>query len=191
MTLLIIGLMLFLGVHSVRIFADPWRSSFIARRGDKAWKSLYSLVAIVGFVLLLWGYSLARQQPVQLWGTAAWTRQFAALLTIPAFVLLAAAYVPANGIKSRVHHPMLLGVKLWALAHLVANNNLADLLLFGSFLAWAVLAFAVARRRDRLAGTEYAQGRSGATALTAAVGVAAWVVFAVWIHAAWLGVRPF
>lgn len=190
MTLLIFGLVLFLGVHSIRVFADPWRSRFIAERGEGAWKGLYSLLSIAGFVLLVWGYSVARLQPVVLWGSPTWTRHLAALLTVPAFVLVAAAYVPGNGIKARVHHPMVLGVKFWALAHLLANNTLADLLLFGGFLAWAVMSFAASRRRDRTLGVVYAEGRSGATALATAAGVAAWAVFAFWIHELWLGVRP-
>jgi uncharacterized membrane protein len=102
-----------------------------------------------------------------------------------------AAYVPRNGIKARLHHPMVLGVKTWALAHLLANNTLADLLLFGGFLAWSVLVFVAARRRDRAAGTTYARGSMGRTLLTMAIGAVAWVVFALWAHAWLFGVAPF
>jgi len=191
MTLLIIGLVLFLGVHSTRVFADDWRTRFVAQRGANAWKGIYSIASVLGFALLIWGYGMARQQPVVLWASPTWTRHLAALLTMPAFVLLAAAYVPGNGIKSRLHHPMVLAVKVWAVAHLLANNTLADLLLFGGFLLWAVLSFRAARARDRAAGTQYAPGRPVMTVVTVLVGLAAWAFFAFWAHAAWIGVRPF
>lgn len=191
MLLLVLGLVLFLGVHSTRVFADGWRTATIARIGERGWKGGYALLAIAGFVLLVWGYGLARQQPVLLWPQPPVAmRHVAALLTLAAFVLLAAAYVPGNQLKAKLHHPMVLSVKLWAFAHLLANNTLADLLLFGGFLLWAVLDFRSARKRDRAAGTVYRPGTAGRTALTVAVGVAAWAVFAFWLHAAWIGVRP-
>jgi uncharacterized membrane protein len=191
MTLLLIGLLLFLGVHSTRIVAEDFRSRQIARLGDKAWKGLYSLASIVGFVLMVWGYGLARQDPVVLWATPIWLRHVAALLTWVSFVMVAAAYIPGNHIKATLQHPMVLGVKVWAFAHLIANNTLADLLLFGSFLVWAVLSFRAAKARDRVAGTTYPPGALVRTLITIVVGTAAWIAFAVWAHAAWIGVRPF
>ncbi len=191
MSLLILGLVLFLGVHSVRIVAEPWRTHFIAARGANTWKGLYTLVSLLGFGLLVWGYGLARQQPVLLWHSPVWTRHVAALLTLPAFVILLAAYVPGNFIKARLHHPMVLAVKLWALAHLLANNTVADVLLFGSFLVWAAFSFRAARGRDRVAGTVYPTGRLGPTLVTGVAGLAAWAAFAFWGHAALIGVRPF
>jgi len=191
MTLLLIGLVLFLGAHSVRIFADPWRSAMLARLGEMGWKGVAAVVSLVGFVLIIWGFGLARQQPVLLWTPPVAMRHLASLLTLVAFVLLAAAYVPRNGIKARLHHPMVLGVKVWALAHLLANGSLAHVILFGSFLVWAVLNFRAARGRDRAAGTVYPSGSAGASVVTVAVGVAAWAGFAFWAHAAWIGVRPF
>ena len=192
MTLLILGLVLFLGVHSVRIFAEGWRQRMRSRIGEQRWKGLYTLLSIVGFGLIVWGYSLARQQPVALWGPPpVWTRHLASLLTLIAFVMLAAAYVPRNAIKTRLHHPMVLAVKVWALAHLLANHTLADLLLFGSFLLWAVFSFRAARGRDRAAGTVLPKGSAAATGATVVIGVAAWAGFAFWAHGAWIGVRPF
>jgi uncharacterized membrane protein len=191
MTVLLLGLILFLGVHSVRIFAEDWRTRTRARIGENAWKGAYSLLSIAGFVLLVWGYGLARQQPVVLWPALGWARHLASLLTLIAFIVLVAAYVPKNGIKARLHHPMVLGVKIWALAHLLANNTLADLALFGGFLAWSVLDFSAARRRDRAAGTRYPAGTLAGTLATVVVGVAAWAGFALWAHAAWIGVYPF
>ena len=191
MLTLVAGLVLFLGAHSVRVFADGWRTATIAQVGDKGWKGMYSLVSIAGFVLIVIGYGLARQNPVSLWPQPpVWTRHLAALLTLVAFVLLAAAYVPRNAIRSKLHHPMTLGVKVWALAHLLANNTLADLVLFGSFLAWAVLDWRSARRRDRAQATVYAPGRASRTAIAVVVGAVAWAVFAFWLHRAWIGVSP-
>lgn len=191
MTLLILGLLLFLGVHSVRIVAEPWRRRMLARLGEGAWKGLYSVLSLVGFVMLVWGYGQARLDPIVLWETPVWTRHLASLLVLLAFVLLPGAYVPGNSLKARLHHPMLLAIKLWALAHLLANNTLADLLLFGGFLLWAVLDFRAARARDRVDGTVYPAGSAAKTALAVVVGLAAWAVFAFWAHRALFGVSPF
>ena len=189
MATLILGLVLFLGVHSVRIMADGWRSRTLARVGEGPWKGVYSLVSAVGLGLVVWGYGLARQQPALLWNPPLGMRHAATLLTAIAFVLLAAAYVPRNGLKARLHHPMVLGVKVWALAHLLANGTLADVVLFGSFLAWAILCFRSARRRD--AAPSAGPASPLATALTVAIGLGAWAAFAMWGHAALIGVRPF
>jgi uncharacterized membrane protein len=191
MLALIAGLVLFLGVHSTRIVADDWRRGVIARRGEGPWKGVYSLLSIAGFVLLIWGYGQARQQPVVLWASPTWTRPLAALLVLVSLVLVAAAYVPRNQIRARLHHPMTLGIKVWALAHLIANNTLADVLLFGGFLVWAVLVFRAARARDRSEGKVYPSGTVGATAIAVAAGVLVWAVFAFWAHERLFGVRPF
>lgn len=191
MTLLIIGMAIFLGVHSVRIFADDWRRSQMARLGENKWKLGFSLLSAIGLALIVWGYGAAREAPVALWNPPAGMRHLAALLTLVAFIFLAAAYVPRNHLKARFHHPMVLGVKVWAFAHLLSNGTLADLLLFGSFLAWAVLSFIAARRRDRAAGTAYSAGTTKGTLLTIAAGAAGWAAFAFWLHGLLIGVRPF
>jgi len=191
MTLLILGLILFLGVHSTRIVAEGWRSAQVARLGPNGWKGAYSVASLVGFVLIVYGFGLARQAPTVLWTVPTGLKHVASLLTLVAFVFLVAAYVPRNGIKAKLHHPMILGVKTWALAHLVSNNTLADLLLFGSFLLWSVFSFRAARARDRAAGTVYPAGTLVATAITVVVGLVAWAAFAFWAHGAWIGIRPF
>jgi uncharacterized membrane protein len=191
MTALVLGLLLFLGVHSIRIVAEPWRTRMRARAGEGTWKGVYSVLSAVGLVLIVWGYGQARQDPVALWAPITGARHLGALLTLVAFVLLAAAYVPGNSIKARLHHPMVLGVKVWALAHLLANHTLADLLLFGGFLLWAVLNFRAARQRDAAAGTVYRPGALVPTLATVVAGIAAWAFFAFWAHGAWFGVRPF
>ena len=191
MTLLILGLVLFLGIHSVRIVADDWRARFIAGRGALTWKGLYSAIAIAGFVLVCIGFGQARQQPVVLWSPPRWTHDLAAPLTLAAFVLVVAAYVPANGIKARTKDPMILGVKCWAAAHLLANGTLADVVLFGSFLAWSVVDFRAARLRRR-AGREPAipPARRGRSAIAVVVGVLAWMLFAFHLHLPLIGVQP-
>jgi uncharacterized membrane protein len=190
MTVLILGLILFLGVHSVRIFAEGWRTAQIRQRGEGAWKGLYSVASIVGFGLIIWGYGLARAEPTVLWAPQLWARHLAALLMIFAFILLVAAYVPKNGIKSWVRHPMVLGVKVWALAHLLANHTLADLLLFGSFLVWAVLDFRAARQRDRAGQVRYPASTLVGTLGAVVGGLVAWALFAFWLHLWLFGVRP-
>lgn len=191
MTLLVLGLLLFLGAHSTRVFADPWRTAQLARLGEKGWKGAYSLVSLLGFALLVWGYGLARQSPVPLWTPVIGLRHLASLLTVFSFILLAAAYVPRNSVKARIGHPMVASVKLWALAHLLANHTLADLLLFGGFLLWAVLCFRAARARDRAAGAVYPAGTLQGNLITVASGLVAWAVFAMWLHGPLMGVKPF
>lgn len=137
MTLLILGLLIFLGIHSVSIVAPGWRDAQVARLGEMPWKGVYTVLAIVGFALLVIGYGQARGAPVVLYTPPVALRHVALLLMLPVFVLLLAAYLPGR-IKTAAKHPMLLATKLWATAHLLANGNLADVLLFGGFLAWAV-----------------------------------------------------
>jgi uncharacterized membrane protein len=210
MLLLVLGLVLFLGAHSLRIVAEGWRASTIASIGEKPWKGAYSLVSIAGFVLIVVGFSLARQQgPHLLWAAPpVWTRHLAALLTLFAFVLVTAAYVPGNAIKLAVRDPMVLGVAVWAFAHLLANNTEVDFVLFAPFAAWAVADYVAAQRRRTKAGAPAgpssphgsaqakAAERAGvakasSTIVTLVVGVIAWAVFAFWIHGWWIGVRPF
>lgn len=191
MTLLLVGIALFLGIHSVRIFAEDWRTAGIAAMGLPGWKAVYSAVSIAGFVFIVYGYGLAREAPVDLWNPPRFTRHLAALLTLPAFVLVAAAYVPRTNIKAALKHPMILGVKAWALAHLLSNGRLADVVLFGALLAWAILDYRAARRRDRGQGVAYrAEGLVRDVAVVA-IGLAAWAAFALVLHGPLIGVRPF
>ncbi|QAU32952.1 NnrU family protein [Janthinobacterium sp. 17J80-10] len=191
MTSLILGLAIFLGTHSVRIFADDWRTAQRARYGDKLWKLGYTVLSLIGFALIIWGFGMARGVAPVLWHPPVAMRHIASLLTLISFILLAATYVPRNSIKARFHHPMVLGVTVWAFAHLLANGSGADLLLFGSFLVWANLSYLAARSRDRLAGTRYPSGTMGGTLAAVVAGTAAWLVFAFWLHRALIGVSPF
>ena len=191
MVILILGLVLFLGVHSVRIVANDWRTAKRAQLGEAKWKAAYSLLSLLGLILIVWGFGQARQQPVVLWTPPLAMRHIAGLLTALAFILLTAKDIPRNGIKARVHHPMLLGVKVWALAHLLANGKLHDVVLFASFLAWAILCFRAARRRDVAEGIIYPTGTTSATVTTVVAGLAGWAVFAFVLHGWLIGVRPY
>ncbi|TFZ06768.1 protein NrnU [Ramlibacter henchirensis] len=191
MLILLLGLVLFLGAHSTRIVAEGWRQRTIGTKGDKAYKGLYSVVSIIGFILIIWGYGLARQNPVQLWTPPRGMNHLAALLMLFSFVLLVATYVPRNAIKAKLHHPMVLSVKVWAFAHLLSNGTLADVVLFGAFLVWAVFSFRAARRRDRAGNVQYAAETGKGTAIAVVVGVVAYAVFAAYLHGMLIGVRPF
>jgi uncharacterized membrane protein len=189
MTTQIVGLVIFIAVHSVSIIANDWRDRMVARLGEKTWKALYGLASIVGFVLIVKGYGLARQDPVFLYEPPYFMRHVTALLMLPVFPLLLATYFPGR-ISAAVKHPMLTATKAWALAHLLCNGTLADVLLFGSFLAWAVLdRIAVGKRAPR---TVPAAPPSKLNDVIAVVGgLALYVVFTLWLHQRWIGVPPF
>lgn len=193
MTWLIVGLVLFLGVHSVSIVAPAARDRWALSVGENGWKGLYSVVSLAGLVLIVIGYGAAREAPVLLYTPPAGLRHLAALLMLPVFILLFAAYLPGR-IQRAAKHPMLAAVKFWALAHLLANGSLADVLLFGGFLAWAV-ADRISVKRRAAAGMRVGPPSklSGADRDLWAVvgGLLAYGVFAGWAHGALIGVRPF
>jgi len=197
MTQLILGLILFLGAHSVRIFADDWRTRTIAARGEKVFKGVYTLVALLGFYLLVVGYGEARLETVALWNPPRFTKHISILLMLFSSILLVAAYIPRNHFKMRLRHPMVLSVKVWALSHLIANGNLADVLLFGAFLIWALLNFRSARARDRAQvqlsdPSEDAPLKPNlfATLIALFGGMALWAVITFVLHAKVVGVAP-
>ena len=191
MTALVIGLVLFLGLHSTRMVADGARTRFVAQRGLNAWRGVYSLGSAIGLGLIVWGYGQARQAPLVLWSPPDWTRPLASALTLLGLVLITAAYVPRNALKGWVGHPMVLGTKVWAFAHLLANGTLAGLLLFGGFLLWAVWCYRSLRARDRAAARQAAPGQPIPTVIAVVVGTALWFVFGYWLHGWLIGVRPF
>lgn len=191
MKYLILGLVVFLGVHSVRIFAEAWRTSVLEKIGLAAYKAVYTVLSLLGLGLIVWGFGIAREAPVVLWVPPVGMRHAASLFTLVAFVFLAAAYIPRNTIRARLHHPMVLGVKAWALAHLMSTGTLAHAILFGAFLTWGVLCFIASRKRDRAQAVVYAPGHTGATVVTVLLGLVGWVVFAFLLHGLLIGIRPF
>jgi uncharacterized membrane protein len=188
MVLLVIGLVLFLGIHSISIVAPAWRDAQVAQRGDKGWKGIYTVISLVGFALLLYGYGVARQAPVVLYSPPLWMRHVTALLMIPVFPLLIAAYAPGR-IKAAAKHPMLAATKLWAFAHLLSNGTLADVLLFGGFLAWAVAdRISLKKRPARPIPGAPAGPMNDAIAVVA--GLAIYALFVFKAHAWLFGVSP-
>jgi len=147
MTILILGLVLFLGVHSLRIFAPQWRDAQMARRGEGSWKALYSGVSIIGFAILVYGYAQARETTEILYATPQWGRSVLHVAMPIALVLLVASQLPQGNLKKRVRHPMLWGVIIWSVAHLLANGDAASVVLFGAILVWALIDLRSASRR--------------------------------------------
>jgi uncharacterized membrane protein len=192
MSLLLIGLVLFLGIHSLQSVAPQRRQNAIDRWGALGFKGLYTAISLLGLVLLVQGYGQARLAPVVLWLPPQGMQHATLLLMWLAMVLLVATYVPGNHLKAKLRHPMTLSVKVWALGHLLSNGNLADVLLFGGFLLWSVLVFRAARQRDRLQMRSAAEGKWVATLLTVLLGTGLWAAFAMGGLHLWLvGVVPF
>lgn len=189
--ILVVGLVLFLGMHATRIPNDQRRSGMIARLGKNKYRTIYTVVSIVGLVLIVYGYGQARLEPVFVWSPPAATRHIAALLMLFSMILLAACYVPMNHLKAKLQHPMTLSVKLWAFAHLIANGTLADIILFGSFLVWAILTFKSARKRAIPMGFTGDGPTKVGTLMTVVVGVLGWLIFAAWLHVHLIGISPF
>jgi len=189
MACLILGLLLFLGMHSISIVAPGWRDAQVARRGEMPWKGVYTVVSIAGFVLLIVGYGAARQSPKVLYDPPAWGRHLTLLLMLPVFPLFLATYLPGR-IKATVKHPTLVGVKLWAVAHLLANGTLADVLLFGGFLAWAVADRISMKHRTQRA-LPGAPPRPANDLIAIVLGLVLYGVFVTWGHQWLIGVSPF
>jgi len=190
---LVSGLVLFLGMHSISIVSPGGRNALVRRLGEGPWKGLYTLVSLAGFVLIVAGYSAARLDPVVLYTPPTAMRHVNALLMLPVFVLLLAAYLPGR-IQRAAKHPMLLATKLWALAHLLANGTAADVLLFGGFLAWAV-ADRISVKRRAAAGLmrslPLGPPKTANDIIAVVGGLGLYVLFVVWAHGFLFGVRPF
>ena len=189
MNILIVGLIVFLGIHSLPA-ATGSRARLRAGLGENGYRALFAAFSIAGFALIVWGYGLARETPVVVWDPPAWTRDATAALMIIAFVLIVAAYIPGK-IREKVRHPMLAGVKVWAFAHLISNGALADIVLFGAILAWAVYDRISVKKREAAGLVTVTGGPARNDVATAVVGLVAYVVFALWLHEWLIGVSPF
>ena len=190
MAILVLGLAIFLGTHAFTTARGP-RAALVARLGEGPYKGLYSLLSLLGIVLIAVGFGRYRAGGyVDLWSPPVWTRHLALLLMWPAWVMVVAAYLPGR-IKRTLKHPMLAGVKVWALAHLIANGDLGSILLFGSILAWAVLARISAKRRDEVrdhAGPAAAPAGARNDVLAVAIGTAIYLAFLLRLHLWLIGV---
>jgi uncharacterized membrane protein len=190
MAILVLGLILFIGVHSIRMVAAPWRAAQIERFGMQGWRAVYAVLSAVGIVVTVYGYGLARREPVVVWTPPFWMAHVTALFTAIAFILLTAPYVRGNHFKRALGHPFLCGVALWAFGHLLANGTLNAIVLFGAFLVWSLLDARSERRRDRAAGVVYPEGLVSHDVLVIAIGLVCWAIFAFWLHGPLIGVRP-
>lgn len=190
MLLLILGLILFIGAHSTAIIDAGARERAIARFGMPAWRIAVGLVALAGLVLIVLGYGDARGalDPIVLYQPPVWTRHLALLLMLPVFPLLLAAYLPGR-IQRVTRHPMLLAVKVWALAHLLANGMLIDLLLFGSLLIWAVADRISLKHRATPPVPGAAPGRFN-DLIALGGGLVLYVAFLLFLHRWLFGVAP-
>jgi len=186
MAQLIVGIVLFFGIHSVSIVAPAWRDAQAARL-KLAWRGLYAVIAIIGLALLIHGFGVARHDPVVLYSPPAWMRHVTLLLMLPVFPLLIAAYAPGR-IKAATKHPMLAATKLWAFAHLLSNGTLGDVLLFGAFLVWAVSDRISLKRRP--ARPIPGAPPSPANDVIAIVGGLALYALFVWKAHVWVTGRP-
>jgi len=183
---LTLGLFIFVVTHSLRVVAPAWRQRQLDNFGALGFKVAVAILSLVSLWFMVQGYGTARLEPVVLWQPAVAMRHVAALLMLVAMVLLVAAYAPRNGIRARLKHPMVLTVKVWAIAHLLANGTLADALLFGTLLVWAVFNFRAARRRE----VAFADSSGVATLVTVVVGVGLWAGFVMQWHVWLFGVSP-
>jgi uncharacterized membrane protein len=191
MIALLSGLVVFLGVHSLRVLSPAWREAQIARLGASGWKGAVSLASLAGLALIAWGFGAARETAGVIWVPPHGMHHATALFVLVAFVLLAAAYVPGTRIRAATGHPMTLGVKAWAAGHLLSNGTTADVVLFGAFLAWSIVVYVVARRRDRAAGLQRPRGDLRRDGLALLAGVLGFLLFAVVLHVRLFGVNPF
>lgn len=188
---LLIGLALFLGIHSLQSVAPAARQNGMVRWGALGFKAVYAAVAALGLYLVFVGYGQARLDPVVLWSPPRGLQIGTILLMWLAMILLVATYIPANHIKAKLRHPMTLSVKVWALSHLLINGNLADVVLFGGFLLWSVLVFRAARKRDRQNLHSGPEGKWLGTGVTVVVGTGLWAAFFMGGLHVWLvGVMP-
>lgn len=190
MIVLLAGLILFLGVHSLRIVADDGRSALVARFGEAAYKIAYSLLSLAGIILVVYGYGQAASEGGMLWVPPAGLRDLTLLLVPIAFVLIASAYLPTGRIKATAGHPMVLGIAVWALAHLLANGATASVVLFGAFFAWAVLDYLASLARDRRTGVARVGTEAKGDLLALGIGLAVALLFIFRLHLWLFGVSP-
>ncbi len=190
MPLLVLGLVIFLGLHSTRIVSDTGRERAIARIGEGPWKGIYSLASVIGLVLIVWGFARARYDAPQLWTPPAGARHVTMLLMLIALILLASSHFKRSHIAAIVHHPMLWAVLAWSVGHLIANGSAADVLLFGAFLVWSVVDLVSCYARDRRNGVVYPAPRTAATAGAVVVGLVFYVALLGGLHLWLFGVSP-
>lgn len=195
MLILIAGLIFFLGIHSLRIVSEEGRDRLISHFGEGRFKVAYSILSLVGLVLLVYGYGQARADTTQWWVPPTGLRHVTFILVLIAFILVASSYLPLGRIKAAVKHPMVLGVAFWALGHLLINGTGVNVVLFGAFFVWAVLDYLVSLKRTGSvpagvsAATETRRSLVG-DGLAIIIGTALTVAFVAGLHLWLIGVSP-
>lgn len=188
MLTLVAGLIIFLGIHSISIANEPLRDRLAARLGVIGWQATYAVIAVIGFALIIQGYAAARLDPTLLYVPPVWLRHVSLLLLVAVFPLLLATYLPGK-IQRATKHPMLLATKIWALAHLLSNGMLHDAILFGAFLAWAVVdRISMKRRTQRPLPGPNPSKANDVIAVVGGLGLYVW--FVMHGHAWLIGVAP-
>ena len=190
MAILVLGLVIFLGLHSIRIVSESFRENAIARLGEGPWKGVYSLISAIGFVLIVWGFARARYDAAHLWTPPPGARHVTMLLMLIALILLAGFLFKRSHVAVMTHHPMLWSVLLWSLGHLFANGSAADLVLFGAFAIWSAADLVSAYARDRRNGVVYPAPELAATAGAVVVGLVAYALLIGGLHLWLFGVSP-
>jgi uncharacterized membrane protein len=187
---MILGLVLFLGVHTLTTQREL-RARLIASSGPGGYKIGYGLASLLGLVLIVWGFAHYRATGwVDVWYPPKALKHLAAALMLPAVILVVAAYIRGR-IYTALKHPMLAGVKLWAAAHLLANGDLGSMILFGSFLAWAGFDRISLKRRADPGGPPIPVGGPGSDLIAVAVGIIAYLALAFAFHPVVIGVPVF
>ena len=191
MLILIVGLVIFFAVHSVRLFVPDWRKMAVTKAGLMSWRLRFGMLSLLSLGFIAMGYGQARLAPVWLWFPPVHMAHVTSLLMLVALFLLFASIVPKTMMKKVTGYPIYLAVKVWAFAHLLSNGNLADVLLFGSFLVWAIASYAVFRRRDRKAGVKIEEASLRFDLIALTFSVASWFTIVIFLHEAVIGVAPF
>jgi uncharacterized membrane protein len=191
MAILVLGIIIFLGMHLVRVVAPGFRAGIIDSRGKGTWMGLYTIVSLVGLCLIIYGFGQARGEMGMLYDPPIFLRHIALLLMLIAFIVLAAGFLPAGRIAVALKHPQVLSIKIWALAHLLANGETSSVLLFGSFLAWAVILRISLKRRERAGEKVLPVFKSARNdVLAVVIGLVAFVLFVWKLHELLIGVQP-
>ncbi|MGO4622693.1 NnrU family protein [Ensifer sp. 2YAB10] len=191
MAILVLGIIIFLGLHLIRVVAPGFRAGVIESRGKGTWMGIYAILSLIGLCLIIYGFGQARSETGMLYNPPVFLRHIALLLMLFAFVIAAAGFLPAGRIAVAVKHPQVLSIKIWALAHLLANGETSSVLLFGSFLAWAVILRISLKRRERAGERVLPVFKSSTNdVLAIVIGLVAYVLFVWKLHEWLIGVQP-
>lgn len=191
MTLLIVGLILFLGIHLIRVFAPGFRNTVIERFGKPAWIAGHSILSTLTLVLVIYGFGEAREVTGMLWYPPVWMAHIAVTLMLVSMICLVAAALPPGYIAVKTKYPVIVAIKIWALAHLLANGETSSVLLFVSFLIWAVLLRIMMKRRERAGEVKPRVFVSAKYDIASVVlGAVLWAAIVFWLHEWLIGVAP-